>query len=224
MQDDRTPPNNAQEMMGPSGAGTSFLGRFSKGMNLTTMKEKTRAASASLSDKTKAASASLSGKMTSIGNTLMSVAKKSEEAAAPLSSPPASSEGSVAQRPVQQLNLPPPGQLRCFACAMLMAYPGVCERIHACAVNLLLSHSLQNRATLLTGCECADGVQQVKCPGCGTVNNTPPADPPNAGVGSDRVLLSCFACESQISAVSTASSMTCSVCTSHNEVLFSIKF
>ena len=119
--------------MGPGGGGTggtSFLGRFSKGIDLSTMKEKTRAASASLSDKTKAASASLSGKMSSIGNTLMSVAKKTEEAVAPQSPPPpASSDQPPLRVPAEQRNLPPPGQLRCFACAMLMAYPGV--RAHA---------------------------------------------------------------------------------------------
>ena len=98
--------------MGPSGSGAaatagSFLGRFSKGIDLTSMKEKTRAASASLSDKTKAASASISGKMTSIGSTLMSVAKKSEDHVLPQPSTAAPGIGSGAP-PAPLRNLPPP--------------------------------------------------------------------------------------------------------------------
>lgn len=130
---------------------------------------------------------------------------------------------SRARRKIRALTLSSfQGQLRCFSCAMLMAYPG--DRVHCCYLRhfsafRLVIVTMSLPIISLTRRSYSDGVQQVKCPGCGTVNNTPPAETA-AGLGGGRLVLSCFACESQVTCSSSAGSATCGVCTSHNEVLF----
>ena len=99
-------------------SGSSFLGRFSKGLDISSMKEKTRAAldMSSMKQKTKAASASLSGKMNSLGSSLMSdirlTAKKDDKKTEDVSlRQPAPGGAPVSSAPAPKRT---PGQLRCM--------------------------------------------------------------------------------------------------------------
>lgn len=178
--------------MGPSFApsgGSSFLGRFSKGLDMRGVKEKT-----------KAASATLSTRMNSLGSSLMSVTKKDKKSDDVVSFESPQRHGAAAAVPAPKRSGPPPGQLRCFTCAILMAFP--------------------------------EGVLQVKCPGCGTINNTPSSEAATGvspasqiqttgessmGGGSESgVVVACFACASQIMCAAGAGVVPCSVCDTPN--------
>ena len=166
---------------------------------MSSVKERTKAASASFSS----ASAGIAGKMSSLGSTLKKEAnslrkdvaaimtekddRKPGDDAVTATSSGSAGMGPAALRPNElspsqsgsagvgpaalRSNELPPGQLRCFSCAMLMAYPpGQTCYTRACKLPQAAMCLLCAWMVLMSG----TGVMQVRCPGCNTINNTPP--------------------------------------------------
>jgi LSD1 subclass zinc finger protein len=139
-------------------------------------------------------------------------------------------------RPQSRLSAHPPrAAARPRACALACALrpnlsqPHVCVRMHTHARTRTHTHTRARAHTHKHSSSCAmlmaypDGVLQVKCPGCGTVNNTPPVETTmhiGAAAGNGGgLMVSCFACTSQVQCPPGALSAVCSVCDTPNEIL-----
>ena len=234
-QDDRgVGPDSTGEGGVDQGKSINFFGGLTRGfkaLDMSSVKERTKAASASFSS----ASAGIAGKMSSLGSTLKKEAnslrkdvaaimtekddRKPGDDAVTATSSGSAGMGPAALRPnelspsqpgsagmgpaaLRSTELPP-GQLRCFSCAMLMAYPpGQTCYTRACKLPQAAMCLLRAWMVLMSG----TGVMQVRCPGCNTINNTPP--PPSVsdvergtgalGSSSSMLTVACVACESPI--------------------------